>query len=230
MPTSESSFLRQLSEKEGWNLKSKRWTKPYTTCTDTTDTHLNQIDMYATNAGPFTGIMPERRKRVMVVVDQSIHSKHAMLWALTHVANQGDMLTLLQIQTTPNFHKDINPSSSSSSSSSSAPDNLLVTSLGALCKACKPEVEVEALVIQGGPKLATVVSQVKKLEVSVLVLGQKNSSPILRCLGGMSSTEKFVEQCINTVECLTIGVKKQSKGIGGYLISTRWHKDFWLLA
>ncbi|KAF5788049.1 putative universal stress protein A [Helianthus annuus] len=124
--------------------------------------------MYATNAGPFTGIMPEKRKRVMVVVDQSIHSKHAMLWALTHVANQGDMLTLLQIQTTPNFHKDINPPPSSSSSSS-APDNLLVTLLGALCKACKPEVEVEALVIQGGPKLATVVSQVKKLDVSVSV-------------------------------------------------------------
>ncbi|KAJ0745081.1 putative rossmann-like alpha/beta/alpha sandwich protein [Helianthus annuus] len=123
--------------------------------------------MYATNTGPFTGIMPEKRKRVMVIVDQSIHSKHAMLWALTHVANQGDMLTLLHIQTTPNFHKDINPSSSSSSSS--APDNLLVTSLGALCKACKPEVEVEALVIQGGPKLATMVSQVKKLDVSVLV-------------------------------------------------------------
>jgi len=39
-------------------------------------------------------------------------------------------------------------------------------------------VEVEALVIQG-PKLATVMSQVKKLEVSVLVLGQKKPSPLL---------------------------------------------------
>lgn len=40
------------------------------------------------------------------------------------------------------------------------------------------QVEVEALVIQG-PKLATVMSQVKKLEVSVLVLGQKKPSPLL---------------------------------------------------
>jgi hypothetical protein len=38
-------------------------------------------------------------------------------------------------------------------------------------------VEVEALVIQG-PKLATVFSQVKKLEVTVLVLGQKKPSPV----------------------------------------------------
>ncbi|KAK1436439.1 hypothetical protein QVD17_02219 [Tagetes erecta] len=198
MPTSESSFLRQLSEKEAF--KSKRW--------GSNETHLKQMQMYNTAM-----IQPEKRKRVMVVVDQSLHSKHAMLWALTHVTNQGDMLTLLHIQNTPIL-----------------PPNFLVTSLGTLCKACKPEVEVEALVIQGGPKLETVVSQVKKLEVSVLVLGQKSSSPIFRCLGGMSSTEKFVEQCINTVECLTIGVRKQSKGIGGYLISTRWHKDFWLLA
>ncbi|KAF1899308.1 hypothetical protein Lal_00019436 [Lupinus albus] len=43
------------------------------------------------------------------------------------------------------------------------------------------KVKVEALVIQG-PKLATVMSQVKKLEVSVLVLGQKKHSSILSCL------------------------------------------------
>ncbi|KAI3686801.1 hypothetical protein L1987_80490 [Smallanthus sonchifolius] len=76
------------------------------------------------------------------------------------------MLTLLQIQVNPNFNNE----ASGSCSSSSAPANLLVTSLGALCKAFKPKhVEVEGGVIQGGPKLETVVSQVKKLEVSVLV-------------------------------------------------------------
>ncbi|KAL0391739.1 UNVERIFIED_CONTAM: hypothetical protein Sradi_2396700 [Sesamum radiatum] len=143
----------------------------------------------------------------MVVVDQSSHSKHAMMWALTHVTNKGDILTLLHI-VSPSHHSS--PSSSSSS--------YLATTLGSLCKACKPEVEVEALVIQG-PKMDTVMSQVKKLEVKSLC-----------CLCLPSSTEEFVEQCINTLECLTIGVKKQSKGVGGYLISTRWHKNFWLLA
>lgn len=42
----------------------------------------------------------------------------------------------------------------------------------------KIQVEVEALVIQG-PRLGTVISQVKKLEVSVLVLGQKKSSSLI---------------------------------------------------
>ncbi|CAA0840833.1 Adenine nucleotide alpha hydrolases-like superfamily protein [Striga hermonthica] len=78
--------------------------------------------------------------------------------------------------------------------------------------------------------MATVMSQVKKLEVSVLVLGQKKPSPLLNCFCFRSKTDEFVEECINTLECLTIGVRKQSNGVGGYLISTRWHKNFWLLA
>ncbi|KAL8030891.1 hypothetical protein ABFX02_14G315300 [Erythranthe guttata] len=162
-------------------------------------------------------LMMMKKKRVMVVVDEKTQSKQAMMWALTHVTNKGDILTLLHI---------LSPSSSHNSSSP-----YLATSLGSLCKASKPEVEVEALVIQG-PKLATVMSQVKKLDVSVLVLAQKNNpSSLLHCLCfKSSSTEEFVEECINRVECLTIGVKKQSNGVGGYLISTRWHKNFWLLA
>ncbi|KAM7514860.1 hypothetical protein LguiA_004443 [Lonicera macranthoides] len=161
------------------------------------------------------------KKRVMVVVDQSSHSKQAMMWALTHVTNKGDLLTLLHIL----------PPNSKSEGGSEFDSSGLASSLGSLCKASKPEVEVEALVIQG-PKLATVMSQVKKLEVSVLVLGQSKPSPLLSCLCGINnnSKEKFVEKCINNVECLTLGVRKQSHGIGGYLISTRWKKNFWLLA
>ncbi|CAN1130758.1 hypothetical protein LINPERPRIM_LOCUS13418 [Linum perenne] len=156
------------------------------------------------------------RKRVMVVVDQTSHSKHALIWALTHVVNKSDLLTLLHI---------IPPSSSSAHSSPS----LLANSLGSLCKACKPEVEVEALVVQG-PKLATVMSQVKKLDVAVLVLGQKKSSSFLSCLCGRSSSEELVDKCIRSLECMTVGVRKQSKGMSGYLITTKWQKNFWLLA
>ncbi|KAG8378275.1 hypothetical protein BUALT_Bualt08G0120600 [Buddleja alternifolia] len=214
MPSSDS-FLRQLSSREGWKSTSKRWGGG-----GGWGASLKQMEgmnnIYSNENGMFV-----MKKRVMVVVDQSSHSKHAMMWALTHITNKGDILTLLHIV-----------SSSSSSSSSSCEDSsspYLASTLGSLCKACKPEVEVEALVIQG-PKMATVMSQVKKLEVSVLVLGQKKPSSFLNWLCLKSSREEFVEQCINNMECLTIGVRKQSNGIGGYLISTRWHKNFWLLA
>lgn len=101
------------------------------------------------------------KKRVVVVIDHSTRSKHAMMWALTHVANKGDLLTLLHV---------VSPRHAGEDSSH------LANSLGSLCKLCKPEVELEALVIQG-PKLDTVLSQVKKLEASVLVLTQNNPSP-----------------------------------------------------
>ncbi|KAL2892924.1 hypothetical protein RDABS01_008833 [Bienertia sinuspersici] len=174
MPT-PGSILRQLSSKEGWKSTSKRWAS-YGGSTHGRYSYggetemgscwkqMNGINMYGNEFGcnnNGNGMMAQ--KRVMVVVDDSSRSKHAMMWALTHVTNKGDWLTLLHI---------ISDYDSHSSSST------LASSLGSLCKACKPEVEVEALVIQG-PKLATVLSQVKKLEASVLVLGQKKPSPIM---------------------------------------------------
>ncbi|KAE8718630.1 UDP-galactose transporter 1-like [Hibiscus syriacus] len=219
MPSS-GSFLRQLSGKEGWKSTSRRWggNNKYNNVSgygcggfEASLTQIEGLNMYGN--GVDNGLV--LRKRVMIVVDESSHSKHAMIWALSHVANKADLLTLLHV--VPPLH-------------SSSPSPYFANSLGSLCKACKPEVQVEALVIQG-PKLATVMSQVKKLEVSVLVLGQKRPAPFLNCIcGGSSGGDDFVERCINSADCLTIGVKRQSRGVGGYLVSTRWQKDFWLLA
>ncbi|KAF6172741.1 hypothetical protein GIB67_000799 [Kingdonia uniflora] len=218
MPSS-NSFLRQISGRESWNSASKRWGNKSNTYGDGVGEYYEKnMNMY----GGFGGCEHESdnglvmRKRVMVVVDQFSSAKHAMIWALTHVTNKGDLLTLLHI-----IPPDVCDSESTSPS--------LANSLGSLCKACKPEVEIEALLIRG-PKLATVMSQVKKLEVSVLVLGQKKpSSSLFSCFCGGNKYD-FVEQCINNAECLTLGVKKQSRGMGGYLISSRWQKNFWLLA
>lgn len=155
------------------------------------------------------------KKRVMVVVDRTVRAKQAMMWALTHVANKGDLLTVLHVI----------PGSGGRDRAGAAPE--LAVTLGTLCKACRPEVEVEALAIQG-PRLSTVLSQVRKLEASVLVLGQSKPSPF--CCFFRSGGEGFVEDCINRADCLTVAVRKQSKGVGGYLVSTKWQKNFWLLA
>lgn len=72
-------------------------------------------------------------KRVMVVVDQSGRSKHAMMWALTHLANKGDLLTILHV-VPPNPRHPLR----STGAGEDVPT--LANSLGALCKACKPEV------------------------------------------------------------------------------------------
>ncbi|XP_024451609.1 uncharacterized protein LOC7466474 isoform X3 [Populus trichocarpa] len=231
MPSS-GSFLRQIRGRS----TSWRWSTSNSKCSTVEGAYycersLKQMEglyMYGNdNAGLAT------RKRVMVVVDHTSHSKHAMMWALTHLANKGDLLTLLHI--IPPSHKGSSGRTSGSGTDSSSP--YLASSLGSLCKASRPEVEVEALVIQG-PKLATVMNQVKKLEVTVLVLGQRRPSTLFSwsvqdsnlCLCATSNIEDFAEQCINNAECWAIGVRKQTEGMSGYLITTKRQKDFWLLA
>ncbi|KAG8499353.1 hypothetical protein CXB51_005842 [Gossypium anomalum] len=224
---SSSSFFRQLSGKQGWKSKSLRWGVNNKNnicggCETSLKAHqMEGLDMYGKVGAGSGDDGLVLRKRVMVLVDKSSHTRHAMMWALTHVANKGDLLTLLHV---------IPPTPNCSQSPSSF--TYLANSLGSLCKACKPEVEVEVLIIQG-PKLWTVKSQVKKLGVSVLVVGQRRQSPLLTlCLGGRRQNDEFVEQCIKTIDrhCLTIGVRRQSNGLGGYLITTRWLNNFWLLA
>ncbi|XP_022141362.1 universal stress protein PHOS32 [Momordica charantia] len=213
MPSTES-FLRQISTREGSKSTSRRWGGEGSHWGQKMEGGVNNL--YGIESGGMS-----RRKRVMVVVDQTSQANHATMWALTHVANKGDVLTLLHVIPTSSAH-------SSSSADSSSSSSFSATSLGSLCKASRPEVEVEVLVIQG-PKLATVMNQVKKLEVSVLVLGQRRPS-FLSCFRGSGGAGDLVDHCINNAECLTIGVRKQSRDMGGYVINTRWQKNFWLLA
>ncbi|AQK99188.1 Adenine nucleotide alpha hydrolase-like superfamily protein [Zea mays] len=74
------------------------------------------------------------RKRVIVVVDDTSGSKHAMMWALTHVASKGDFLTLLHV---------LLPHSASGGGCSRGEEaSSLANSLGTLCKASRPEVRI----------------------------------------------------------------------------------------
>lgn len=125
MPSSDS-FLRQLSSKEGWKSASKRWGGG-----GGWGASLKQMEGMNNMCGSENGMFL-MKKRVMVVVDQSSHSKHAMMWALTHVTNKGDILTLLH-----------NVSSSCKASEKASYSHDIATTLGSLCKACKPEVSFQ---------------------------------------------------------------------------------------
>jgi len=115
------SLLKQLSVKEAWKSTSSRWGGRDKGC----EASLSQMEGFAMYGNEDSGMVG--KKRVMVVVDHTAHSKHAMMWALTHVANKGDLLTLLLV---------VPPHRGSESSCST----YLVNHLGSLCKDCKPEV------------------------------------------------------------------------------------------
>lgn len=77
----------------------------------------------------------KKKKRVMVVIDQSSGAKQAMMWALTHVAHNGDLLTLLHVL---HKHKDKDEEEEAAAAH-------LANSLVSLCKACKPEVIIHII-------------------------------------------------------------------------------------
>lgn len=127
-------FLRQLSAKEAWKSTSNRWSGKNSYSISgwgvsvggcDCEARQNQMEGFNMYGNEDSGVMV--KKRVMVVVDGTSHSKHAMMWALTHVANKGDLLTLLHVV----------PPHKGSETSYSA---YRVNYLGSLCKDCKPEV------------------------------------------------------------------------------------------
>lgn len=124
------SFLRQLSGREVWRSTSRRWggKNNYSNGGFRGERRLSQMEGLGGDNNNGGLVM---KKRVMVVVDEASHSKHAMMWALTHVANKADLLTLLHV---------IHPAHNASHETSTSSTPNLAHSLGSLCKACRPEV------------------------------------------------------------------------------------------
>ncbi|EXB44882.1 hypothetical protein L484_026464 [Morus notabilis] len=70
----------------------------------------------------------------------------------------------------------------------------------------------------------------------MLVLGQKKPRSttwrLLMMWAGhrVAAAGNVVEYCIQNADCMAIAVRRKNRRAGGYLITTKRHKDFWLLA
>ncbi|KAJ0980145.1 hypothetical protein J5N97_008400 [Dioscorea zingiberensis] len=166
-------------------------------------------------------------RRIMIVVDSSPEAKAALQWALTHAVQSHDTLILFDVAK-PSKHgdqsqRDINPKSYDP-----------LCAMKSICQSKRPEVHVELCLVEGKERGPTIVEEAKKQGVSLLVLGQKKRSITWRLLlmwaGGRVAGNGVVEYCIQNASCMTLAVRRKSKRGGGYLITTRRHKDFWLLA
>lgn len=164
--------------------------------------------------------------RVMVVVDSSFEAKGALQWALSHTVQNQDTIILLHVSK-PSKQGD----------KFSGGDNQrayeLLSSMKYMCQAMKPGVQVDIVVQEGKEKGVTIVEETKKQKVSLLVLGQRKQSltwRIQKMWAGKRTRNRAVDYCIQKASCMTIAVRRKSKKHGGYLITTKRHKDFWLLA
>ncbi|KAF2298932.1 hypothetical protein GH714_029217 [Hevea brasiliensis] len=167
----------------------------------------------------------------MIVVDSSFEAKGALQWALSHTVQSQDLLILLHVAKPSN---KLGTSEESIKGRASRAYEL-VNSLKNMCQLKRPEVDTtEIAVVEGKEKGPLIVDEAKKQGVALLVLGQKKRSMTWRLIMMWASNRVtaggVVEYCIQNANCMAIAVRRKSKKHGGYLITTKRHKDFWLLA
>ncbi|KMT08701.1 hypothetical protein BVRB_6g139740 [Beta vulgaris subsp. vulgaris] len=177
----------------------------------------------------------DQGRKIMVVVDSSVEAKVALQWALTHTVQSHDFIILLYVaKLTTKIEKE------ESRKKMSPKIYELLHSMKKTCQSKMPEVEVEVKMAEGKEKGPTIIEEARKQEVSLLVLGQKKQSTTWRLLLMWASNKVatgvggggvgVVEYCIQNATCMALAVRRKSKRVGGYLITTKRHKDFWLLA
>ncbi|KAG7575818.1 UspA [Arabidopsis thaliana x Arabidopsis arenosa] len=172
----------------------------------------------------------EAGNRVMVVVDKVIASTGALEWALKHTLQSQDYLFLLY------FSKPFRKGKRKNRKREVKTDELVHT-LKKLCQTKRPGIEVEIRRLEGKEKEKgeKIVEEAKEQQVSLLVVGEEKKPPVWRLLKrwgwkkrrGRAGTLKY---CLEKASCMTIAVKPKNRKLGGYLITTKRHKNFWLLA
>ncbi|XP_010549779.1 PREDICTED: uncharacterized protein LOC104820851 [Tarenaya hassleriana] len=166
--------------------------------------------------------------RVMVVVDRGLAPMGALEWALTHTLQSQDTLFLLY------FSRPSRKGKKKHRKRDMKVDKL-VHSLKNLCQTKRPGIEVEIRRMEGkekqkGPKI---VEEANKEKVSLLVVGQEKKPSVWRLFKRWAWRRRhggLVEYCLQNANCMTIAVKRKSRKLGGYLITTKRHNNFWLLA
>ncbi|KAI4329668.1 hypothetical protein MLD38_028029 [Melastoma candidum] len=182
-------------------------------------------------AGEDAGEKGEGGNKVMVVVDSSTEAKSALEWTLSHVVQSQDVVVLLLVRK-PSRKPQEKPNPG---------DVGLLQSMRNLCQLRRPGVRVEASVVEaeGKEKGPAIVQEAKWRAATLLVVGQRRRSVMRRVLLRWSRVRRWfgrgravgvAEYCIQNAGCMTIGVRRKSKRLGGYLITTKRHKNFWLLA
>ncbi|EOA32587.1 hypothetical protein CARUB_v10015880mg [Capsella rubella] len=172
----------------------------------------------------------EAGNRVMVVVDKVIASTGALEWALKHTLQSQDYLFLLY------FSKPFRKGKRKNRRREVKTDELVHT-LKKLCQTKRPGIEVEIRRLEGKEKEKgeKIVEEAKEQQVSLLVVGEEKKPPVWRLLTRWGWKKRrgragVLKYCLEKASCMTIAVKPKNRKLGGYLITTKRHKNFWLLA
>ncbi|WVZ12581.1 hypothetical protein V8G54_017111 [Vigna mungo] len=168
----------------------------------------------------------EAGNKIMVVVDSSFEAKGALDWALSHTVQSQDTLVLVHVSR-PNMEDR------ESGGKFNVKAYQLLLDMKSMCERKRAGVVVNVVMLEGEEKGVAIVEEAKQQRVSLLVVGQRKRSflrCILRTMIRKGARPGFVEYCIQNSPCMTIAIRRKNKKHGGYLITTKRHKNFWLLA
>lgn len=179
-------------------------------------------------------------RRVMVVADGRAEAVGALEWALSQAVRSNDAVLLLAV-VKPDL-ADAGADGCVKMSRTRCYEHL--DAMRSLCESTRPEVRVEVCVVEAEERAPAVVDAARRHGASLLVLGQSRRAATARWIMGLwpaaakrqcsSSGGRrrgiggLVEHCIEHAPCEALGVRRRSSG--GYLVSSKRHKDFWLLA
>ncbi|CAN7104596.1 hypothetical protein HID58_093839 [Brassica napus] len=136
---------------------------------------------------------------------------------------------------------NFNPSTANSASSLASEigqgEGNFLEQMRRICEVAQPKVPVHTeCITMEGIKAAAILLHGEKLGVDVIIIGQRRtiSSSLLgsRRPGGSLRGSKGVdtaEYLIENSKCTCVGVQKKGQN-GGYVLNTKTHKNFWLLA
>ncbi|XP_072988220.1 uncharacterized protein [Typha latifolia] len=162
-------------------------------------------------------------RKIMIVAESRPEAKGALQWALSHAVQSNDTVVLLNVVKPAKHVVAVNPKGFE-----------CLYAMKSICESRRPEVKVELCLREGTERGPAIIDEARKQGVSLLVLGQKKQSVTWRLLmmwaGNRIRGGGVVEYCIQNASCMTLAVRRKSKRSGGYLITTKRHKDFWLLA
>ncbi|GAB2266692.1 hypothetical protein Dimus_001686 [Dionaea muscipula] len=199
-------------------------------------------------------------RRVMVVADPSRESAAALQYALSHAVVEKDELILIHVTNTNQKRSTLStlfrrqPDSAAVDPSTTAAIPPFADGSGGVgggardadfldvmkraCEAAFPNLRVHVEKVEQGTmdKAAVILFRSKALTVDLLIIGQRRSisSVILgpKRGGGALKGVKPVDTAeflIENSNCTCVGVQKKGTN-GGYLLNTKTHRNFWLLA
>ncbi|KAL3828305.1 hypothetical protein ACJIZ3_017107 [Penstemon smallii] len=198
-------------------------------------------------------------RKVMVVVDPTREAAGALEYALYHAVLEHDTLFLLHIEN-PNawknpfgafFRRPLPPpqpgngvGSTSTSTSMSAEGGgggggggevYFLDAMKHACMAAQPKMKVvveKAEMVDGKDKASVILAYCTAHKIELLIVGQKRSlsNAILGprrggSLRGMDTADYLIEYS----KCTCVAVQKKGQK-AGYLLNSKTHKNFWLLA